>query len=104
MRNRTLVGVANQCRYYVPPGAPPGGHDRGPSHPGCHWYLVANTTLPWAEQTGLPGAGSEFAWDTTGQEEAYVWGAHFAAREGHPSAARLARAALDQVLALAGVR
>ena len=52
--------------------------DRGPAYPGCHWYLAENTTTPWVAQTGLPGAGSEFAWDTTGQEEAYIWGAWFA--------------------------
>ena len=84
MRNRTLVGVENQCRYYVPPtaaapaaavqsrplasipgyAAPADGaviHDRGNRYPGCHWYLVENTTTPWAAQTGLPGAGSEFS-------------------------------------------
>jgi hypothetical protein len=54
-----------QCRYYVMPGKPI--TDRGADYPGCHWYLPANTTKPWADQTGLPGAGSEFAWDTTGQ-------------------------------------
>merc|ERR1740117_1987449 len=66
MRNRTLVGVENGCRYYVPPGRPP--VDRGASYPGCHWYLEANITIPWAAQVGLPGAGSEFAWDTTDQD------------------------------------
>ena len=95
MRNRTLVGVGNGCRYYVPPGRPPA--DRGPRYPGCHWYLEANVTTPWAAQAGLPGAGSEFAWDTTGQEEAYVWGAWFGG-ESRPAAA-LAASALDQILA-----
>ncbi len=102
MENRTLRGVENQCRFYVPPGAPypgPGDPgDRGPAYPGCHWYLAANRTLPWANQTGLPGAGSEFAWDTTGQEEAYVWGAYFARARGSAAAASLAQSALDQVL------
>lgn len=97
MRNRTLIGVENQCRYYVPPGQPPS--DRGPSHPGCHWYLAINRTTPWALQKGLPGAGSEFAWDTTGQEEAYIWGAWFAKRERDGPAADLATSALDQILA-----
>ena len=117
MRNRTLVGVENQCRYYVTPtaasanaarihattplaaipgyAAPPEGaviHDRGNKYPGCHWYLKKNVTVSWASQTGLPGAGSEFAWDTTGQEEAYVWGSHFGADA-------LAQSALDQILA-----
>merc|ERR1740117_1137970 len=95
MRNRTLVGVDNGCRYYVPPGRPPS--DRGASYPGCHWYLEANVTIPWAAQVGLPGAGSEFAWDTTGQEEAYVWGDWFSS-ESRPAAA-LAASALDQILA-----
>merc|ERR1740117_1070098 len=95
MRNRTLVGVENGCRYYVPPGRPPS--DRGASYPSCHWYLEANVTIPWAAQVGLPGAGSEFAWDTTGQEEAYVWGDWFSS-ESRPAAA-LAASALDQILA-----
>mmetsp|Transcript_50068 Transcript_50068/g.82998 ORF Transcript_50068/g.82998 Transcript_50068/m.82998 type:complete len:352 (+) Transcript_50068:43-1098(+) len=94
MRNRTLVGVRNQCRYYVPPGLPPG--DRGSKYPGCHWYLLQNQTVPWAAQSGLPGAGSEFSWDTTGQEEAFIWGSYFA-REDR-AAARLAEQALDQIL------
>ena len=99
MRNRTLVGVVNKCRYYVPPGRPfAQAGDRGPSYPGCHWYLEQNRTTPWAQQAGLPGAGSEFAWDTTGQEEAYVWGAYFGGA-GDASAAALAASALDQVLA-----
>ena len=73
MENRTLRGVENVCRFYAPPGVPVPGPgdpgDRGPAYPGCHWYLAENRTLPWANQTGLPGAGSEFAWDTTGQEK-----------------------------------
>ena len=93
MRNRTLVGVENGCRYYVPPGRPP--VDRGASYPGCHWYLEANITTAWALQTGLPGAGSEFAWDTTGQEEAFVWGDWFSNESR--AAATLAASALDQV-------
>ena len=96
MLNRTVAGVENGCRYYVPPGQPTG--DRGPAYPGCHWYLASNRSTPWAEQTGLPGAGSEFAWDTTGQEEAYIWGAYFGER-GHTNAAKLATSALDQILA-----
>lgn len=95
MRNRTLVGVENGCRYYVPPGRPP--VDRGASYPGCHWYLEANITTAWALQTGLPGAGSEFAWDTTGQEEAFVWGDWFSNESR--AAATLAASALDQILA-----
>jgi len=102
MFNRTLRGVDNQCRFYVPPGAPypaPGDPgDRGSAYPGCHWYLAENRTVPWANQTGLPGAGSEFAWDTTGQEEAYIWGAYFASTLGSAAAAKLARSALDQIL------
>ena len=35
--------------------------DRGNDKPGCHWYLQENVTTPWVDQTGLPGAGSEFA-------------------------------------------
>jgi len=54
--------------------------------------LVENITAPWVNQTGLPGAGSEFAWDTTGQEEAYVWGRYFDAKV-------LADSALNQILA-----
>lgn len=96
MRNRTIVGVENQCRYYVPPGLPAG--DRGPAYPGCHWYLEQNTSTPWVEQTGLPGAGSEFAWDTTGQEEAYIWGTFFGGDADTP-AAKLATSALNQILA-----
>ena len=96
MRNRTLFGVENQCRYFVGDGHHPMG-DRGPTFPGCHWYLEANRTTPWVAQTGLPGAGSEFAWDTTGQEEAYIWGAWFA-NVSH-AAAQLASSALNQVLA-----
>ena len=89
MRNRTLVGVTNKCRYYVIDNVI---HDRGVAYPGCHWYLVENITEPWASQTGLPGAGSEFAWDTTGQEEAYVWGTYF-------NTSVLATSALNQILA-----
>ena len=115
MRNRTVIGVENQCRYYVPPdgavslgahlaphlGPKPGYslprvgaeiHDQGAAYPGCHWYLEENRTTPWAQQTGLPGAGSEFSWDTTGQEEAFVWGTYF-------NATGLAASALGQILA-----
>lgn len=108
MENRTLRGVENVCRFYAPPGVPVPGPgdpgDRGPAYPGCHWYLAENRTLPWANQTGLPGAGSEFAWDTTGQEESFVWGAYFGSLPSLPSgdrtaAAALARSALDQILA-----
>eukprot|EP00966_Prymnesium_polylepis_P277983 6422776-Prymnesium_polylepis.1 len=62
------------------------------------WYLEANRTTAWAAQTGLPGAGSEFAWDTTGQEEAYIWGAWFG-QNGSAPAAALAASALGQILA-----
>ena len=102
MRNRTLLGVENQCRYYCPDG-PAHCTDRGPTYPGCHWYQPpgqppgANVTTPWASQTGLPGAGSEFSWDTTGQEEAYIWGAWFG-NNGSRSAAALASSALNQIL------
>lgn len=89
MRNRTLVGVTNKCRYYV---LGTDIHDLGNDKPGCHWYLAENTTTPWAKQTGLPGAGSEFAWDTTGQEEAYIWGEFF-------NETVLASSALNQILA-----
>ena len=89
MRNRTLVGVTNQCRYYVVNGTI---RDLGNTRPGCHWYLEANITTPWVNQTGLPGAGSEFAWDTTGQEEAYIWGDYFGRSD-------LAASALNQILA-----
>lgn len=95
MRTRTLIGVDNRCRYYAPPGKPIG--DRGTEYGGCHWYMEANRSIPWAKQTGLPAAGSEFSWDTTGQEEAYVWGAWFS-RESL-LAAKLATSALDQILA-----
>ena len=74
MRNRTVIGVHNQCRYYVVNNVI---HDLGNDKPGCHWYKAENDTVPWASQTGLPGAGSEFAWDTTGQEEGYIWGMYF---------------------------
>ena len=89
MRNRTIVGVTNKCRYYVVNNTI---HDLGNEKPGCHWYLAENITTPWVNQTGLPGAGSEFAWDTTGQEEAYVWGTYF-------NATALADSALNQILA-----
>ena len=88
MRNRTLSGVHNQCRYYVVDNVI---HDLGNEKPGCHWYLAQNVTMPWASQTGLPGAGSEFSWDTTGQEEAYIWGVHF-------NSTSLAQSALNQEL------
>ena len=86
MKQRCVTGVRNQCRFYsCQPGdtssqcveakAKTGGIvDRGNDKPGCHWYMESNVTTPWAAQTGLPGADSEFAWDTTGQEEAYIWG------------------------------
>jgi hypothetical protein len=109
MENRTVTGVHNTCRFY---GCPRddvsaqcnatrketinmshyGYVDRGNDKPGCHWYLKENVSSPWANQTGLPGAGSEFGWDTTGQEEAYIWGAYFNVTE-------LAQAALNQILA-----
>ena len=89
MRNRTLVGITNQCRYYVVNNKI---YDLGNDKPGCHWYLASNVTTPWAKQTGLPGAGSEFAWDTTGQEEAYIWGDYF-------NSSHLAASALNQILA-----
>jgi hypothetical protein len=89
MKNRTLTGVHNQCRYYVVNNVI---HDLGNDKPGCHWYLAENVTSPWANQSGLPGAGSEFAWDTTGQEEAYIWGVYFNATE-------LATSSLNQILA-----
>ena len=84
MENRTMLGVHNQCRFYSCQPADTtaecekarnetgGIVDRGTDRPGCHWYLISNVTTPWVKQTGLPGAGSEFAWDTTGQEEAYI--------------------------------
>ena len=71
--------------------------DLGNDRPGCHWYLHENVTQPWANQTGLPGAGSEFAWDTTGQEEGYIWGAYFAKES--PKAKALALSSLNQILA-----
>ena len=93
MRLRAVEGVTNQCRFYVIDNVI---HDLTPppnvTKPGCHWYAVENTTAPWANQTGLPGAGSEFAWDTTGQEEAYVWGRYF-------NQSALAASALNQILA-----
>ena len=93
MRSRTVEGVANQCRFYVVNNTV---HDLTPppavTKPGCHWYAAENVTAPWINQTGLAGAGSEFAWDTTGQEEAYIWGRHF-------NQSALAASALDQVLA-----
>ena len=104
MENRTVSGVHNQCRYYVcAPGDTSvecvnakkntgGIVDRGVDRAGCHWYQEQNVTSPWASQTGLPGAGSEFAWDTTGQEEAYIWGVYFNITE-------LAQSALNQILA-----
>lgn len=73
MSNRTLTGVHNQCRFYacqpgdlsieceVAKNTTNGIVDRGRDKPGCHWYLQQNVTTPWAKQTGLPGAGSEFA-------------------------------------------
>lgn len=109
MKSRAITGVHNQCRYYAcQPGdlstecaiargnkTHPGTNgivDRGTDRPGCHWYLQQNISSPWVNQTGLPGAGSEFAWDTTGQEEAYIWGAFF-------NATALATSALNQILA-----
>lgn len=104
MKARAITGVRNQCRFYsCQPGddstecklaksTTNGIVDRGNDKPGCHWYLEQNITSPWIEQTGLPGAGSEFAWDTTGQEEAYIWGAYF-------NASALAASALNQILA-----
>jgi len=89
MKERALTGVTNKCRYYVINNTI---HDLGNDKPGCHWYQVENVTTPWAKQTGLPGAGSEFAWDTTGQEEAYIWGTHF-------NSTTLADSALNQILA-----
>jgi len=89
MRNRTSVGVTNKCRFYVVDNVI---HDLGNDKPGCHWYLAQNVTSPWSKQTGLPGAGSEFAWDTTGQEEAYIWGTYF-------NETALAQSALSQILA-----
>ena len=89
MRNRTVVGVQNQCRYYVIDNVI---HDLGVDKPGCHWYQAANVTSPWVNQTGLPGAGSEFSWDTTGQEEAYIWGRYF-------NNSALAMSSLNQILA-----
>ena len=62
MRNRTLLGVENQCRYYCPDG-PAHCTDRGPTYPGCHWYQPpgqppgANVTTPWASQT-VPGSAA----------------------------------------------
>ena len=44
------------------------------------------------QQLAYAGAGSEFAWDTTGQEEAYIWGVYFNITE-------LAQSALNQILA-----
>ena len=109
MENRTVTGVHNTCRFYGCPtddtsaecnatrnesiGTPNYGYvDRGNDKPGCHWYLKENVASPWANQTGLPGAGSEFSWDSTGQEEAYIWGAYFNVTE-------LAQSALNQILA-----
>jgi hypothetical protein len=93
MRKRAVTGVTNQCRFYVINNTV---HDLTPppnvTKPGCHWYAEENTTAPWVNQTGLPGAGSEFSWDTTGQEEAYVWGQYF--KQG-----ALAESALNQILA-----
>ena len=93
MRKRAVDGVENQCRFYVINNTI---HDLTPppnvTKPGCHWYAVENTTAPWKDQTGLPGAGSEFAWDTTGQEEAYIWGRYF-------GETALASSALNQILA-----
>lgn len=106
MENRSMKGIVNQCRFYscqpgdtteacvIAKNQTGGIVDRGNDKPGCHWYLEANITTPWVEQTGLPGAGSEFAWDTTGQEEAYIWGVYF-------NAAELAASALNQILAYA---
>lgn len=104
MENRTMKGVHNQCRFYacepddlsaecvVARNTTHGIIDHGNDRPGCHWYLKENVTTPWVKQTGLPGAGSEFAWDTTGQEEAYIWGVYF-------NATALAQSALNQILA-----
>ena len=73
MENRTVTGVRNQCRFYacqpedlsaeceVARNSTGGIVDRGNDKPGCHWYLQENVTTPWVDQTGLPGAGSEFA-------------------------------------------
>jgi len=56
MRNRTLTGVHNQCRFLVNGSKMT---DLGTDRPGCHWYQwQSNVTLPWANQTGLPGAGN----------------------------------------------
>jgi len=104
MRQRCMTGVHNQCRFYscqptdtsaecvLARNKTFGIVDRGVDKPGCHWYLQSNITSPWVQQTGLPGAGSEFAWDTTGQEEAYIWGSYF-------NATSLAKSALNQILA-----
>jgi len=43
MRNRTVVGVTNKCRYYVIDNVI---HDRGAAYPGCHCIWSRTSRLP----------------------------------------------------------
>ena len=47
----------------------------------------------------VTGSGSEFNWDTTGQEEVGVWGAYYNASSSDPFKGSLQRRAVDSILA-----
>ena len=68
MHNRTAVGFVYNSTGACP--APPGpcGCRNDTGAPGHYLY----SCRPWAANR-FP-FGSEFAWDSTGQEEIYVWG------------------------------
>lgn len=66
--------------------------------------MMRNRTLggiqgqtPWVEQEAP--YGSEFNWDTTGQEEVGVWGAYYNASSSDPHKGELQKRAVDSILA-----
>lgn len=67
MLNRTSVGFAYNSTSPCP--QPPGPCDCQPDATEGHFLYSCR---PWTANR-FP-FGSEFAWDSTGQEEIYIWG------------------------------
>ena len=79
----------------------------------CTWRLYAELALGMMRNRTLVGTkpgqvpwnemdapyGSEFNWDTTGQEEVGVWGAFFNATSADPHKGSLQKRAVDSILA-----
>jgi len=93
MWHRTLQGVAYYGSAVCHPGGGSGSacqcynctRDSGNTTTDCQFDINPRATivyqcLSWAKNPHP--FGSEFAWDSTGQEEEYIWGRHFGAIEG----------------------